>query len=151
MHHTKHRERKEEQRTVWGLESKNCGKISSISRGYKSIPLDLHVPLSIVKFTTHCTLIANLHGYGWKRKFDKRLQQRMVWMVDKQPQSTSSSGWNGVSSNCPSTSERNETLWQESQEETTTDTETSKSRLECLTMPKSFWENILWTDGRAFC
>ncbi|KAG2458804.1 TCB1 transposase, partial [Polypterus senegalus] len=63
------------------------------SQGYKSIFRDLHVPLSTVrniikKFTAHGT-VANLPGRGWKRKINKRLQRRIVRMVDKQPQSSS--------------------------------------------------------------
>ncbi|KAG2461144.1 TC1A transposase, partial [Polypterus senegalus] len=132
------------------------------SQSYKSISRDLHVPLSTVhniikKFTTHGT-VADLPGCGWKRKIDKRLQRRIVRMVDKQPQSTNKtysncsadSGCNSVSSNYLSTSERNETLWQESQDTPLLTQKHKKGRLEFAKMylrkPKSFWVNVLWTD-----
>ena len=56
------------------------------SQGYK----DLHIPVRnvIKKFTAHGT-VANLPGCGRKRKIDERLQQRIVRMVDKEPQSIS--------------------------------------------------------------
>ena len=63
------------------------------SQGYKSISRDLKVPLSTVcniikKIITHGT-VATLPGHGRKRKIDERMQRRIVRMVDKQPQSTS--------------------------------------------------------------
>ncbi|CAJ0949637.1 unnamed protein product [Ranitomeya imitator] len=62
------------------------------SQGYKSISVDLDVYLSVVrniikKFVTHDT-VANLPGHGQQRKIDERLQHRIVYMVDKQPQSS---------------------------------------------------------------
>ena len=64
-----------------------------LSQGYKSISRDLKIPFSTVrniikKFITHGT-VANLPRCGWKRKIDERIQRRIVQMVDKQPQSTS--------------------------------------------------------------
>ena len=63
------------------------------SQGYKSISRDLDLPLSTVrniikKFATHGT-VANLSGHGRKRKMYEKLQRRIVWMVDKQPQTSS--------------------------------------------------------------
>ena len=82
----------------------------------KSISRELKVPLSTVcniikKFITHGA-VANLPGRGRKRKIDERMQRRIVRMVDKQPQSTSTqnqavlqTGCNGVSSNHTSSTE----------------------------------------------
>ena len=57
------------------------------SQGYKSISRDLDVPVSTVcnvlrKFKAHDT-VANLPGRGPKRKLDRRLQRRIVRMVEK--------------------------------------------------------------------
>ena len=41
----------------------------------------------IRKFKAHGT-VANLPGRGRKRKLDQRLQQRIIWMVEKAPPST---------------------------------------------------------------
>ena len=92
LYHTEHGEKKEEQRIVWEFENQNCGKAMTILR-LKSISRDLDVPVSTVrnvikKFTAHGT-VANLPGRGQKRKIDERLQRRIVWMVDKEPRSTS--------------------------------------------------------------
>ena len=65
------------------------------SQGYKSISRDLDVPVSTVrnvirKFKAHGT-VANLPGcgpQGHKRKLDRRLQRRIVRMVEKAPRST---------------------------------------------------------------
>ena len=64
------------------------------SPGNSSTPLsNLDVSVSTVrniikKFTAHGP-VTNLPGRGRKRKNDERLQQRIVRMVDKEPQSTS--------------------------------------------------------------
>ena len=63
------------------------------SQGCKSISRDLKVPLSAVhniikKFITHGT-VANLPGCRRKRKLNERMQRRIVQMVVKQSQSTS--------------------------------------------------------------
>lgn len=91
------------------LRSKTVEKYEQ-SQGYKTISRDLEVPLSIVRniikmFGTHGT-VGNFPGTGWKRKTDKRMQPRIVRMVDKHPHSTSlqiqavlqDSGCRGVSS-----------------------------------------------------
>ncbi len=57
-------------------------------QGYKSISRDLNVPVS-----THCVqlevyshgTVANLPPRGRKSKTYEKLQQRIVWMVDKNP------------------------------------------------------------------
>ena len=61
-------------------------------QGYKSIFRDLDVPVSTVrnvirKFKAHGT-VANLPGCGHKRKLNRRLQRRIVRMVEKAPRST---------------------------------------------------------------
>ena len=62
------------------------------SQGCKSISRDLDAPVSIIrnvvrKFKAHGT-VANLPGRGRKRKLDRRLQRRIVQMVEKAPRST---------------------------------------------------------------
>ena len=62
------------------------------SQGYKSISRDLDVPVSTVhnvirKFKAHGT-VDNLSGRDRKRKLDRRLQRRIVRMVEKAPRST---------------------------------------------------------------
>ena len=62
------------------------------SQGYKSISRDLDVPVSTVhsvirKFKTQGT-VANLPGRGRKGGLDRRLQRRIVRMVEKAPRST---------------------------------------------------------------
>ena len=56
----------------------------------------------------------------------------------------------GVSSNHTSSSEWDEELWQETEENPTSDTEARKARLQFartyLSKPQSFWEYVLWTD-----
>uniref|UniRef100_A0A8C4RGC3 Transposase n=1 Tax=Erpetoichthys calabaricus TaxID=27687 RepID=A0A8C4RGC3_ERPCA len=132
------------------------------SQGYKSISRDLHVPLSTVrniikKFTTHST-VANLPGRGRKRKIDKRLQRRIVQMVDKQPQSTSKHIQAVLQTQGATVSAR--TIHQHLNEmkrygrrarRTPLLTQKhTKARLEFAKMylrkPKSFWANVLWTD-----
>ena len=62
------------------------------SQGYKSISRDLDVPVSIVhnvfrNFKARGTA-AKIPGHGHTRKLDRRLQRRIVRMVEKAPQST---------------------------------------------------------------
>ena len=64
------------------------------SQGDKSTSRDFDVPVFtehnvIRKFKAHGT-VANLrgHGRGRKRKLHRRLQRRIVWMVEKAPRST---------------------------------------------------------------
>ena len=62
------------------------------SQGNKSISKDVDVPASIVrnvirKFKVHDTAV-NLPGRDRKRKPDRRLQRRIVRMVEKAPRST---------------------------------------------------------------
>ena len=63
------------------------------SQGYKSISRDLDILVYtarnvIKKFTAHGS-VDNLPGCGRKRKIDESLQRRIVWMVNKEPWSTS--------------------------------------------------------------
>jgi len=62
------------------------------SQGHKSISRDLDVPVSTVrnvirKVKAHGS-VANLPGPGHKRKLDRRLQRRIVQMVEKAHRST---------------------------------------------------------------
>ena len=62
------------------------------SQGCKSLSRDLDVPVSTVrtvirKFKAHDT-VDNLPGRGRSRKLDRRLQRRIVQMVEKAPRST---------------------------------------------------------------
>ncbi len=132
------------------------------SQGYKSISRDLKVPLSTVrniikKFITHGT-VANLPGRGRKRKIDERMQRRIVRMVDKQPQSTSTQIQAVLQTQGASVSAR--TIRRHLNEKkrygrrprrTPLLTQRhKKARLQFakmyLSKPQSFWENVLWTD-----
>uniref|UniRef100_A0A8C4SC68 Transposase n=1 Tax=Erpetoichthys calabaricus TaxID=27687 RepID=A0A8C4SC68_ERPCA len=132
------------------------------SQGYKSISRDLHAPLSTVrniikKFTTHGT-VANLPGHGRKRKTDKRLQRRIVRMVDKQPQSTSKHIQAVLQTQGATVSARTirqylnemKRYGRRARRTPLLTQKHKKARLEFAKMylrkPKSFWANILWTD-----
>uniref|UniRef100_A0A8C5PHJ1 Transposase n=1 Tax=Leptobrachium leishanense TaxID=445787 RepID=A0A8C5PHJ1_9ANUR len=132
------------------------------SQGYKSISRDLDLPLSTVrniikKFATPGT-VANLSGHGRKRKIDERLQRRIVRMVDKQPQTSSKEIQAVLQAQGASVSAR--TICRHVNEmkrygrrprRTPLLTQRhKKARLQFAKMysskPKSFWENVLWTD-----
>uniref|UniRef100_A0A8C5M601 Transposase n=1 Tax=Leptobrachium leishanense TaxID=445787 RepID=A0A8C5M601_9ANUR len=132
------------------------------SQGYKSISRDLDLPFSTVRniikrFATHGTE-ANLSGRGQKRKIDERLQRRIVQMVDKQPQTSSKEIQAVLQAQGASLSVR--TIRQHLKEmkrcgrrprRTPLLTQRQKkARLQFakmyLSKPKSFWENVLWTD-----
>uniref|UniRef100_A0A8C5MLE8 Transposase n=1 Tax=Leptobrachium leishanense TaxID=445787 RepID=A0A8C5MLE8_9ANUR len=132
------------------------------SQGYKSISRDLDLPLSTVrniikKFATH-GIVANLSVGGWKRKIDERLQRRIVWMVDKQPQTSSKEiqavlQAQGASVSAQTIHRHLNEMKRYGRRPRRTPLLTQrykKARLQFAKMysskPKSFWETILWTD-----
>lgn len=132
------------------------------SQGYKSISRDLDVPLSTVrniikKFATHGT-VANLPGRGRKRKVDERLQRRIVRMVDKQPQTSSKEIQAVLQAQGASVSARTirrhlnemKRYGRRPRRTPLLTQRHKKARLQFakmyLSKPKSFWENVLWTD-----
>ena len=132
------------------------------SQGYKFISRDLDVPVSTVrnvmrKFKAHGTA-TNHPGRGHKGKVDRRLQWRIVHMVEKAPRSTAKQiqadlqtqgttvsthtirrqlderGFYGRKPRrTPLLKERQRNAW----------LDFAKIHLK---KPKSFWENVLWTD-----
>ena len=102
--------------------------------------------------------VANLPGCGQKRKIDERLQQRIVLMVDKESRSTSKQIQADLQTQGTTVSARtirrhlNE-MGRYGRRPRRTPLLTQrhrKARLEFaktyLRKPKSFWENIMWTD-----
>ena len=132
------------------------------SQGYKSISRDLDVPLSTVrniikKFAIHGT-VANLPGRGRKRKIDERLQRRIVRMVDKQPQTSSKEIQAVLQAQGASVSARTirrhlnemKRYGRRPRRTPLLTQRHKKARLQFakmyLSKPKSFWENVLFTD-----
>ena len=132
------------------------------SQGYKSIVGDLNVPVSTVrsvikKFTAH-GIVTNLPGCGRKRKIDDRMQQRIVRMVDKKPRTTPKQIQAALQTQGTTVSARtirrllNEMgcYGRRPRRSPLLTQRHKKARLEFaktfLGKPKSFWENVLWTD-----
>lgn len=132
------------------------------SQGYKTISRDLKVPLSTVrniikKFITHGT-VANLPGRGRKRKIDERMQRRIVRMVDKYPQSTSTQVQAVLQTLGVEVSARTirrhlnekKRYGRRPRRTPLLTKRHKKARMEFakmyLSKPQSFWENVLWTD-----
>ena len=137
-------------------------KIYKQSQGYKNISRDLEVPLSTVhniikKFITHGT-VANLPGRGRKGKINERMQHRIVRMVDKRPQSTSTQVQAVLQTLGVEVSARTirrhlnekKRYGRRPRRTPLLTKRHKKARLEFVKMylskPQSFWENVLWTD-----
>ena len=129
------------------------------SQGYKSIPRDLDVPVSTVcniirKFKAHGA-VANPPRRGCKRKLDRRLQRNIVRMVKKASRSTAKQIQADLQTQGTTVSTRS--IHRQLDERGRRPRRTpllrerhKKAWLEFakthLNKPKSFWENVLWTD-----
>ncbi|KAF7663468.1 hypothetical protein LDENG_00210590 [Lucifuga dentata] len=132
------------------------------SQGYKFISRHLDVAVSTVcnvikKFKAHGT-VANLPGRERKRKVDQRLQRKIVRMMEKEPQTTAKQIQAELQTQGTTVSTR--TIHNQLNErgfygkrprrtpllrerERHTRLEFAKTH---LNKPKSFWENVLWSD-----
>uniref|UniRef100_A0A8C5MFW2 Transposase n=1 Tax=Leptobrachium leishanense TaxID=445787 RepID=A0A8C5MFW2_9ANUR len=132
------------------------------SQGYKSISRNLDLPLPTVrniikKFATHGT-VAILSVGGRKRKIDERLQRRIIRMVDKLPQTSSKEiqavlQAQGASVSAQTIRRHLNEMKRYGRRPRRTPLLTQrpkKARRQFAKMyfkkPKSFWENVLWTD-----